>query len=337
MMKRFNFVLLLFACFLVAIKVHRRAGASMSLLVPGDESRIPENDRNAAVQYHFTFRGVNKETRKNVFSCDYCKKDAEYTGRAAGFCGCRRTMQDHWMKKHATVKRRRSDDLGNAQRPVTRSRSRASGLGSDARAAASEELIDAAGPRSASPPASQDDIVEAPPIAHNFEMSKSPSTSPSPSYEPRLQSTTAVSGDPSEDSSSPDFKDPRTSSGAFQMLHREMPIVDSTTCTMSTLQFACCLSELRQCGVTRTASTQIAKFGAAVANSLGHKATVPKSAHMVDKVMGVRDASNFEFGLCGRCGWVFKGINVHTEMTVEAKEALLKVHCPACGWYVMEV
>lgn len=143
----------------------------------------------------------------------------------------------------------------------------------------------------------------------------------------------------SEDSGSPVCSEdtdgisggPRKGSGAWWYAHRLDPIAVGSS--MSVLQVGYNIAELRSKGVTKGGTTMVASLLRNMVASLDTEleaAHVPGSTHLVERVLGVRQAADFEFGWCPGCGLRYPEM-VPVCTSRENQAAFMGHTCPRCG------
>lgn len=127
---------------------------------------------------------------------------------------------------------------------------------------------------------------------------------------------------------------PRKGSGDWWFKRRLEPV--ATGSSMSALQAAFNISEFRATGVTKSATTCVAMLMRNLLCSIPgphngqQHVHVPSSTHLVEKILGVRNAKKFEFGWCPTCGHRYRALRGSGDMT-EVQADLLSKTCPQCG------
>lgn len=193
-----------------------------------------------------------------------------------------------------------------------------------------------------SPSASADDGSEAgidSPDEIRDRAHASPTASASPAVSVSMESDTAAC---SASTASTDGSDaplvgarPRKGSAAWWFLHRLQPVAKGSN--MSALQVAFSIAELRDKGVTKDASNSVARLllhllqsftGPGFAMEDTH---VPRSIHLVERVLGVREPHEFEFGWCPTCGHRYPQSDHPRLQPRHELSRLLQETCPHCG------
>lgn len=106
---------------------------------------------------------------------------------------------------------------------------------------------------------------------------------------------------------------------------------------MSALQVAYIIAQLRDSGVTKIGTTQVSQFldflVASFAGPVGEglEPHVPTSTHLVERVLGVQDAVEFEFGWCPTCGSRYGDEPMRGRQSPERLAELLSATCTVCG------
>lgn len=128
---------------------------------------------------------------------------------------------------------------------------------------------------------------------------------------------------------------PRKGSGAWWFNHRLSPIAVGST--MTALQTAYSVAELRDHGVTKAATSVVGRLLRSMLESITeppfalHDVHVPGSTHLIEQVLGVRQANEFEFGWCPTCGFRYPRIDLLSGLSHAQKSELLEETCPQCG------
>lgn len=124
---------------------------------------------------------------------------------------------------------------------------------------------------------------------------------------------------------------PRRGSGDWWFQTRLQPVAPGSS--MSALQVAYSIAELRETGATKKSTTQVAQLLRNLLRSFGPSSVgiqnlhTPPSTYLVECVLGVPDAREFEFGWCPECGLRHPPSPNHSGEGAE----LLKETCPQCG------
>lgn len=128
---------------------------------------------------------------------------------------------------------------------------------------------------------------------------------------------------------------PRKGSGAWWLSKRLDPV--ATGSSMSALQVAFNIAELREKGVTKVATSQVGKLMLNLLRSFSDPGNelrnvhIPSSTHLVEQVLGVRQAREFEFGWCPTCGYRYPPAPVRSGTLRERRAQMLSETCPNCG------
>ena len=140
----------------------------------------------------------------------------------------------------------------------------------------------------------------------------------------------------------------RVGSGRWFFQNRLSKIAEG--CSLSVLQVAYNIAELREQGVPKVATDVVCKLVKNVLVSIGageedpqvprvpplRDVTVAPSTHLMEKVLGVRDASDFEFGWCSTCGLRFDQCKP-APTPDNPLHQLLSAGCPQCGTAMYKV
>lgn len=128
---------------------------------------------------------------------------------------------------------------------------------------------------------------------------------------------------------------PRKGSAAWWFQHRLDPVGSGSS--MSALQVAYMIAQLREKGVTKTGTTELSQFLTLLVASFGGQGGdgwqthVPGSTHLVERVLGVQDAGDMEFGWCPTCGLRSPDEPVRGRQSPERLVDLLAATCRVCG------
>lgn len=184
------------------------------------------------------------------------------------------------------------------------------------------------------------------PELSSADLTESDLSDPEPEPQPAPPSTDSLSGESAvgafEEESEPPPVAARRGSGLWFYQNRLSKIARGSS--LSILQVAYNIAELREQGVPKIATDAVCKLVSNVLLSIGagkkkpHDHGVPLlrdvsvagSTHLMEKVLGVRDPTDFLFGWCQTCGLRFAhGTPVPSPRS--PLQELLCESCPNCG------
>lgn len=276
-----------------------------------------------------------------------------------GICRCVKSCRNHFRQFHST-KRDCSDhassgastgqpgafeslvypSAGEVSLPVQ--------PGENAVRSASQPSVDLSGLPTDPAPASEDDPPRASDPVSPSDVSSAPFTegreqfeaaSAVPSWSSATGSPVSVAGESMNEGSlvgATLARGPRKGSGRWFFHHRLDSIAQGSDLTA--LQLAYNISELREQGVSKNATNLVCHVVRNVLHSFKNSdaplrdVTVAGSTHLVEKVLGVREPGEFEFGWCPKCGLRHPPRSTDISDVVGGlAQRLLQLTCPNCG------